>query len=66
MISHKLKEVLKIADTVTILRDGKSISSYDVKKDISNESMIIKDMVGRDLDTRFDKALWIWVKKSSR
>jgi putative multiple sugar transport system ATP-binding protein len=53
MISHKLNEVLKIADTVTVLRDGKSISSYDVKKDHLTEMMIIKDMVGRDLTRRF-------------
>ncbi|MDR2793690.1 MAG: sugar ABC transporter ATP-binding protein [Treponema sp.] len=53
MISHKLNEVLKIADAVTVLRDGKSISSYDVKKDGLTEAMIIKDMVGRDLTHRF-------------
>jgi putative multiple sugar transport system ATP-binding protein len=55
MISHKLNEVMKIADTVTVLRDGKSISSYDVKKDNLTEEMIIKDMVGRDLTQRFPK-----------
>lgn len=55
MISHKLKEVLKIADSVTILRDGKSISSYDVKADKLNESTIIKDMVGRDIGTAYSK-----------
>ncbi len=55
MISHKLKEVLKIADSVTILRDGKSVSAYDVKKDSLNETMLIRDMVGRDLDTRLEK-----------
>jgi putative multiple sugar transport system ATP-binding protein len=53
MISHKLNEALKIADTVTVLRDGKSVSSYDVKKDNLTEMMIIKDMVGRDLTHRF-------------
>ena len=53
MISHKLNEVLKIADTVTILRDGKSISAYDVKEQKLTESMIIRDMVGRDLTARF-------------
>jgi putative multiple sugar transport system ATP-binding protein len=53
MISHKLNEVLKIADTVTILRDGKSISSYDAAADKLTEAMIIKDMVGRDLTHRF-------------
>jgi putative multiple sugar transport system ATP-binding protein len=53
MISHKLKEVLKVADTVTILRDGRSISTYDVKTDNLTEEKIIKDMVGRDLTHRF-------------
>ncbi|GHU82040.1 xylose ABC transporter ATP-binding protein [Spirochaetia bacterium] len=53
IISHKLNEVLKIADTVTILRDGKSISSYDVKADNLTEEGIIRDMVGRDLTHRF-------------
>jgi len=53
IISHKLNEVLKVADTVTILRDGKSISTYDVKNDNLTEEMIIKDMVGRDLTHRF-------------
>ncbi len=53
IISHKLNEVLKVADTVTILRDGKSIRTYDVKADNLTEEMIIKDMVGRDLTQRF-------------
>ncbi|MCL2441342.1 MAG: ATP-binding cassette domain-containing protein [Treponema sp.] len=53
IISHKLNEVLKVADTVTILRDGQSISTYDVKKDNLTEEIIIKDMVGRDLTQRF-------------
>jgi putative multiple sugar transport system ATP-binding protein len=53
MISHKLNEVLKVADTVTILRDGKSISAWDVKRDNLTEEKIIKDMVGRDLTRRF-------------
>lgn len=53
MISHKLNEVLEIADTVTVLRDGKSISTYDVKKDKLTEAILIRDMVGRDLTTRF-------------
>jgi putative multiple sugar transport system ATP-binding protein len=53
MISHKLNEVLKVADTVTVLRDGKSIRTFDVKGDNLTEEMIIKDMVGRDLTQRF-------------
>ncbi|WP_461255276.1 ATP-binding cassette domain-containing protein [Treponema sp. R80B11-R83G3] len=53
MISHKLNEVLKVADTVTVIRDGKSIASYDVKEQKLTEEQIIRDMVGRDLTHRF-------------
>jgi putative multiple sugar transport system ATP-binding protein len=53
MISHKLNEVLKVADTVTVLRDGKSVASYDVKAEKLTEERIIRDMVGRDLTHRF-------------
>ena len=53
MISHKLHEILKVADTVTVLRDGRSISTYDVRDDKLSEEMLIKDMVGRDLTRRF-------------
>jgi putative multiple sugar transport system ATP-binding protein len=49
MISHKLDEVLKIADSITVLRDGESIRSYDVRKETVTKAMIIKDMVGRDM-----------------
>jgi len=53
MISHKLNEVLKVADTISILRDGKSVASYDVKTAKLTEEQIIRDMVGRDLTHRF-------------
>ncbi|MDR2072315.1 MAG: ATP-binding cassette domain-containing protein [Spirochaetaceae bacterium] len=53
MISHKLNEVLKVADTVTVLRDGRSIGSYKVKEENLTEAKIIRDMVGRDLTHRF-------------
>ncbi len=53
MISHKLKEVQKIADSITVLRDGKVISRIE-KKDI-NEQDIIKKMVGREIEDIFPK-----------
>jgi putative multiple sugar transport system ATP-binding protein len=53
MISHKLNEVLKVADSVTIIRDGKSIGTHDVKAEKLTEERIIRDMVGRDLTHRF-------------
>src|SRR5690625_2375836 len=48
MISHKLNEVEAIADSVTVIRDGKTISR--LKKEEISESKIIRDMVGRDID----------------
>jgi putative multiple sugar transport system ATP-binding protein len=53
MISHKLNEIESIADSITIIRDGRSIETLDVKADGINEDRIIKGMVGRDLDHRF-------------
>jgi putative multiple sugar transport system ATP-binding protein len=48
MISHKLKEVLAIADSITVLRDGKTICS--MKADTVNENELIKNMVGREIE----------------
>ena len=37
MISHKLKEVISIADTVTVLRDGQTVCTLDAHKgEVSN------------------------------
>lgn len=52
-ISHRLEEIVKIGDTVSILRDGRKIESLQVK-DTSTEKMI-QLMVGRDLDEQFPK-----------
>ncbi len=53
LISHKLNETAKVADSITILRDGKTIETLDVKKDSVTEDRIIKGMVGRDMTHRF-------------
>lgn len=55
LISHKLNEVSKVADSITILRDGKTIETLDVGKDHITEDRIIKGMVGRDIVDRFPK-----------
>jgi ribose transport system ATP-binding protein len=47
-ISHKLKELFKIADCYTVLRDGKTIESGNMA-DMTYDSLIRK-MVGRDVD----------------
>ncbi|QFR97645.1 ATP-binding cassette domain-containing protein [Streptomyces tsukubensis] len=61
LISHKLNEIRKVADSLTILRDGRSIETLTVRErgagpDIEpelSEDRIIRGMVGRDLDHRF-------------
>ncbi|HEY8529773.1 MAG TPA: multiple monosaccharide ABC transporter ATP-binding protein [Paenibacillaceae bacterium] len=53
IISHKLNEIMKVADSITILRDGKTIETLDMKKDEVTEDRIIRGMVGRDLTQRF-------------
>ncbi|MFC9626234.1 multiple monosaccharide ABC transporter ATP-binding protein [Streptomyces sp. NPDC056930] len=53
IISHKLNEIARVADSVTILRDGRSIETLDVKAPETTEERIISGMVGRDLDHRF-------------
>jgi len=53
MISHKLNEIKKISDSITILRDGATIETLDTRKDNITEDRIIKGMVGRDLVHRY-------------
>jgi putative multiple sugar transport system ATP-binding protein len=53
LISHKLSEVSKVADSITILRDGATIETLDCRKDHITEDRIIRGMVGRDLTQRF-------------
>jgi ABC-type sugar transport system ATPase subunit len=48
-ISHHLEEVFKIADRVTVLRDGRKVSMYGL--DGLTKTTLIKDMVGRDPST---------------
>ena len=51
IISHKLNEIKKVSDSVTVIRDGRAIET--IAKDDVTEERIIKDMVGRDLEHRY-------------
>jgi putative multiple sugar transport system ATP-binding protein len=53
MISHKLSEISKVADRITILRDGSTIETLQKGVDDIGEGRIIKGMVGRELSDRF-------------
>ena len=50
-ISHKMDEIFKICDEITILRDGKWINTVEVKGTTMEE--IVSMMVGRELTQRF-------------
>ena len=51
MISHKLNEIARVADRITVIRDGTAVSTI-AAEDIS-EDRIIRDMVGRDMAHRY-------------
>lgn len=55
MISHKLKEVLQIADTITVLRDGRTIVTLDATDGQVSEAVLIKHMVGREIDNIYPR-----------
>lgn len=50
-ISHKIEEILRIADDVTIMRDGKKVGTWEAKE--LTTDLIISRMVGRDMNQRF-------------
>lgn len=53
MISHKLNEIEAIADAITIIRDGETVETLDVRDGAVDEDRIIRGMVGRSLESRF-------------
>ncbi len=53
IISHKLNEVRRVADTITIIRDGSTVSTLDARQQAITEEQIVRDMVGRDLSQRY-------------
>ena len=52
-ISHKMDEILRISDEVTIMRDGQYIGTWEAKK--LTTDMIISRMVGRELTNLYPK-----------
>ncbi|MBN2322811.1 MAG: xylose ABC transporter ATP-binding protein [Spirochaetes bacterium] len=52
-ISHKLNEMFRIADSITVLRDGKSIATHKLNE--VDEPKVVSLMVGRELEERFPK-----------
>ena len=55
LISHKLNEVSRVADRITVLRDGRTVDTLDCHAGPVEEDRIIRKMVDRDLEHRFPK-----------
>lgn len=55
IITHKLNEVVYVADKITVVRDGSTIETMDKTTDNIDEDRIIKGMVGREITDRFPK-----------
>jgi putative multiple sugar transport system ATP-binding protein len=55
LISHKLNEISKVADRITVLRDGTTVDTLDCHAEAISEDRIIKAMVGRELKDRYPK-----------
>lgn len=56
LISHKLNEILSIADAITIIRDGQSVETLRLtgeEAEVVDEDRLIRGMVGRSLGLRF-------------
>src|SRR6202041_157837 len=53
IISHKLNELAKVADQITVLRDGATVETIDCRCEAISEGRIIKSMVGREMSDRY-------------
>ena len=53
LITHKLNEISRVADSITVIRDGASVSTLDCHAQNISEEDIIRDMVGRDMAHRY-------------
>jgi ABC-type uncharacterized transport system ATPase subunit len=54
LVTHKLKEIMEIADRVTVMRDGKVVAQRTIGA--TSEQELTRLMVGRDVDLRTEKS----------
>jgi putative multiple sugar transport system ATP-binding protein len=55
IISHKLNEISRVADAITVIRDGATVDAMDCNDEPVSEDRIIRAMVGREMADRYPK-----------
>ncbi|GAA0756290.1 sugar ABC transporter ATP-binding protein [Ideonella azotifigens] len=55
LISHKLNEIAKVADSITVLRDGSTVSTLDCRDNPPSQDLVIRHMVGREMADRYPR-----------
>jgi putative multiple sugar transport system ATP-binding protein len=55
LISHKLNEISRVADSITILRDGSTVQTFDCRAGAVSEDLVIQAMVGREMADRYPR-----------
>ncbi len=55
LISHKLGEIARVADSITVLRDGRTVETLDGRAGPVSEDRIIRGMVGREMADRYPR-----------
>jgi putative multiple sugar transport system ATP-binding protein len=55
LISHKLNEIARVADAITVLRDGVTVETIDCRAAPASEDHIIRSMVGRPMADRYPR-----------
>nr|WP_205964432.1 multiple monosaccharide ABC transporter ATP-binding protein [Ramlibacter agri] len=55
LISHKLNEVERVADAITVLRDGSTVQTLDCRTQAVSQDIIIRNMVGREMADRYPR-----------
>lgn len=53
IISHKLNEIGRVADEITVIRDGSTVDVIDCRADGIDEGRVVRSMVGRELSDRY-------------
>ncbi|MCW5222390.1 sugar ABC transporter ATP-binding protein [Verminephrobacter aporrectodeae subsp. tuberculatae] len=55
LISHKLNEISRVADAITVLRDGSTVETMDCSTAPASEDRVIRAMVGREMAERYPR-----------